>query len=364
MISRAMLPVELPPRLRAQAARENANAVLRWTLLVLAFGAFLAVRSLWAPVLLAAWTAILAQPLHAKLAARVHGRGGAAAVITVLLVLVALVPLLVVGLSLFGAAVDLAESLQKSGGVPGALKAFVVSEPSLSVAAWDAQRVFEMARQHGSGAVTAASRVFGAAATIIIGLFVFVFGFYTFLIKGRVGWAWLLDNSPLPRQHLVRLGNAFVETGRGLFIGVGLTALIQGAIATTGYLLIGVPQGLVLGLLTAFAALIPSIGTGLVWVPVAVALYLSGNTGGAIAMAAVGCFISLIDNFIRPALSRYGHLQLNAFVVLIAMLGGITAFGTWGLLLGPLLVRLVVEGVEIWHDVTRPPTVEDAPPLA
>ncbi len=48
-------------------------------------------------------------------------------------------------------------------------------------------------------------------------------------------------------------------------VGVGLTALSQGAVATIGYLATGVPQALVLGMLTVFASLIPSVGSALVW---------------------------------------------------------------------------------------------------
>jgi predicted PurR-regulated permease PerM len=117
-----------------------------------------------------------------------------------------------------------------------------------------------------------------------------------------------------------------------------------------GYIVIGVPQALVLGLLTTLAALIPSIGTGLVWVPVTVALFLSGRNGAGIALLVVGCVVSVADNIIRPWLSRYGHLQLPTFVVLVSMLGGIGVFGPWGVLLGPLLVRLAVEALAIWQD--------------
>jgi predicted PurR-regulated permease PerM len=42
----------------------------------------------------------------------------------------------------------------------------------------------------------------------------------------------------------------------------------------------------------------------------------------------------LIDNFVRPFLARYGHLEMSAFLVLVSMLGGAAAFGalalSWG----------------------------------
>ena len=102
-----------------------------------------------------------------------------------------------------------------------------------------------------------------------------------------------------------------------------------------------------LGLLTAFAALIPSVGTALVWVPLGVGLAIGGRTGEAIAVVVLGCVVAVVDNIVRPVLSRHAHLDLPTFLLFIAMLGGIAMFGAWGLLLGPLFVRLGVEALRI-----------------
>ena len=323
--------------------------VFRWTVVALSLAALWTMHPLWAPVLLAAWTAILAQPLHNRMM-RLGGRSRAAGLLTVAFVVLAIAPLVVVGLSLFGTAVNLVHSLERSSGGRDAFNVLLSSEPAAGVTSNPLQRGFELMRQHGASAMRAASTVFGAATAVVIGLFVFLCGFYAFLTEGNRAKSWIISNSPLPREHMVRFGAAFVETGRGLFIGVGVTALLQGVLATVGYVVIGVPQPLVLGLLTTLAALIPSIGTGLVWVPVTVALFLSGRNGAGVALLVVGCVVSVADNIIRPWLSRYGHLQLPTFVVLVSMLGGIGAFGAWGVLLGPLLVRLAVEALAIWHD--------------
>src|SRR5690606_39110392 len=212
------------------------------------------------------------------------------------------------------------------------------------------REIMNFARRHGSGAVDAAGKVFGAATAATIGVFVFLYGFYTFLIDSRRVHQWLLDHSPLERWESLRLSQAYEETGRGLLIGVGLTAVFQGAVATVGYLIIGVPQALVLGLLTMFSALIPTVGTGLVWAPLALGLALTDLIGEAIAVVALGCIISVADNFVRPALSRHAQLDLPMFLLFIAMLGGIAMFGGWGLLAGPLFVRLGVEALRLGRE--------------
>jgi predicted PurR-regulated permease PerM len=162
---------------------------------------------------------------------------------------------------------------------------------------------------------------------------------------------WIEAHLPIAPRNFSRYASAFAETGRGLAVGVGLTAVIQGLTATVAYLALGIPRAFVLGVLTAAVSLIPSVGTALVWGPVAVGLALTGHWGRAVIMVAIGIFvIGLVDNLLRPLLSRHGSVQLPMFVLLVAMFGGLATVGAWGLLLGPLLVRLAAEAVSIERD--------------
>jgi predicted PurR-regulated permease PerM len=107
---------------------------------------------------------------------------------------------------------------------------------------------------------------------------------------------------------------------------------------------------LVLGLLTCIASLIPSVGTALVWVPIAVGLALAGKTVSAAVLAAVGVFvIGTVDNVLRPVFARFGKLDLSSFALLVSIFGGLAIFGTGGLILGPLFVRLAKEALMIAH---------------
>jgi predicted PurR-regulated permease PerM len=349
-------PVDAGPDTLREERRSLRSASFHWVLVLTCAAGALALVPLWAPMLLASWMAMVVRPLHTRFTQWVKGSGRAAAVVTVLLVVLALLPVVIMSLSLFGATAQLIERVQQSGGPSEALKTLLTSESVLPKGLnpdqfkLDAQQIMDFAKSHGGGALNAAGTIFGAATTAFIGLFVFVYGFYTCLVDASSANRWLLEHSPLERWETLRLSKAYAETGRGLLIGVGLTALFQGGVATLGYVIIGVPQALVLGLVTTFAALIPSFGTGLVWAPLALGLAISGHTGKAIAVVGLGCAISVADNFIRPFLSRFAKLDLQGFVLFVAMLGGITIFGTWGLLLGPLCVRLAVEALRIGRD--------------
>jgi predicted PurR-regulated permease PerM len=74
---------------------------------------------------------------------------------------------------------------------------------------------------------------------------------------------------------------------------------------------------------------------------------MSGRSTAAVAILVVGLVVSTVDNFARPALSRYGKLRLPTYLLFVAMLGGLAAFGAWGILLGPLFVRLAVEALAL-----------------
>ncbi|HKY38106.1 MAG TPA: AI-2E family transporter [Polyangiaceae bacterium] len=337
-----------------------ARLALRIATLVLCLGAAVAIWPFWAPLVLAAWAAIVARPLQQLLARRIHRRKGAAAVLTVLLVIAFLTPLTIAILSLSGAAIELGQRLLESKSGVEALRSLAVNGgASFDLRQLNLDQLVQFSRQHGASALGVAKLLFGAATFAVVGLLIFVAAFYTFLLHGPRLYEWLIVHAPLRRGHFHRLSGTFAEVGRGLLIGVGLTALLQGAVATVGYLALGVPQPLVLGLVTVFASLIPSIGSGLVWLPVAAGLALAGRPGAAVAMLVIGCVVSLVDNVMRPLLARYGQLHLHGLVIFITMLGGMVVFGPGGLLLGPLLARLAVEVLSMLRE-TSPSSFPDA----
>ncbi len=320
-------------------------------MLALAIGAFLTFWPLWAPLVLGAWLAQLARPINERLSRWMGKKERAAALVTVLMVLLGLTPLALIGISLAADAKNMIERVIGSGSAMQALSVLIgTNGDAKSTGEVDTQAAADLARQHGMSAFGTISRIAGATTTAIIGIVVFVYAFYVFLVRGSAIARWIQQRAPMDERHVARFGNAFVETGRGLIVGFGLTAAIQGVVAGVGYLLIGLPHALVLGMLTGIAAFLPAIGTGLVWVPLAIGLGIAGNWGQAALVLALGSVVSLGDNFVRPALSRYGKLNLSVFVLFVSMLGGFAAFGAWGLVLGPLLVRLAVEGFEILRE--------------
>lgn len=330
--------------------QQSQPGALRWGAILFTLAAGLMVWPLWQPLVLAAWLAVLARPLMNAVSRFMGGRHRAAAVLTVALLLGLLVPLGLFAVALFSAATELLATVLASKGGKDALEA-IISDGGTDGQRLGLSDLVALSKQYGTRAVGIVTSIAGATATGIFGVFVFVLAAFTFLADGPQVYAWIEERLPISPRSFHRYSAAFAETGRGLVVGVGLTSIIQGGAATVAYLALGIPRALVLGVLTALASLIPSVGTALVWGPIAVGLALAGSWGRATIMVAIGVFvIALADNLLRPVLSRHGSVQLPTFVLLVAMFGGLATVGGWGLLLGPLLVRLAVEAVSIEHD--------------
>ncbi len=313
----------------------------------LCIAAALVLVPLWAPLVLAAWFADLLRPAVRKLERFLGGRGRAAGAIVVLVVVGVLLPLVGIALALATATQDLLVQLRAAIEGKGSLASALLGGGSVGSRP-EMRDWADLASRYGANAWRALSVVARASASAAVGTLVFVAALYTFVVDGERAYAWLEKHAPITREELARLAGAFRETGRGLIVAGGGTALVQGALATVAYVAIGIPRGLILGPLTAVCALVPFVGTGLVWIPLAIELGASGQYWRAVVVVAMGAGVhSLVDNFVRPMLARSGHLHLPTFVVLISMLGGVAAFGATGALLGPLVVRLCVESLAI-----------------
>ena len=321
---------------------------LAWVALALSLTAAITLVPLLVPVILAAWTATIARPLLDRFARALRGRNTAAAVIVIalVLVLVAIASLLVA--AVVSGSGELLDLVAGSKSAQSALAAIVspgegegLKLPS-SIA-----ELLPWLEGHSAEAYKVIGGVAGIAVKSVIGSIIFFFGTWTFLVEGPRAWAWAQDHLPLAPAHLRRLGSAFTETGRGLLIGVGLTNASQAIAAIIIYLGLGIPRAFVLGLLTGLSAFVPIGGAAIIWAPVAAGLYLTEQPVKAVVMLALGLVISTMDNVLRPIFARYGNLNLPMFLLFLSVFGGLAAWGPFGAILGPLVVRLGIEALTL-----------------
>ena len=327
---------------RGVAPPRNSEIPKAWVLaLVLAAAVVMAPFAGW--VVLAIWLSGFARGLHERIAHRFRGRVHLAALVTVILLTLVLVPIGIVVTLLVIDAIALVAELAQSDQAHSVLVSLVSQKnpnPDASIG--------ELILMQGDRALGIVRTIASSAAQVIIGLVILLAGIYAILVDGKAWFRWADDHSPIGSHALRRLADAFNETGRGLAFGIVGAGLMQALAATAAYLVLGVPQALPLGLLTLLFSIVPLIGTALVWVPVAVGLALTGRMGAGIGLAIYGVVvIGSIDNIARPWLARRGKLALPTFVVLVSMFGAVELFGGWGIIWGPLLVRMAKEALEV-----------------
>ena len=328
---------------------------LRWLKLVLAIATLFVIWPLWPSLVLAVWTAELMRPLLLKFERGLNGRTRAAAMLTVLLFLVLGLPVVLMLLGVVAGAQELITTVQHSPSAGVALKALMSTPDSEAVMPSTLTEVLSLLQRSGSQGFEMVRSMADAAATGLIGLFLYFGGAYALLFEGRSAWRWVKAHSPFAEAHLDQLGAAFHETGRGLLVGVGLTTLTQGVAATIIYFSLGVPRAGVLGPITGLASIIPFVGSSLVWGPIALSFFLTGHPVKSLILVVLGVgVISLIDNVVRPLFARVGHLKMPAFVLFVSVFGGLAAFGAWGALMGPLIVRLLMEALTISREPPGP----------
>ena len=143
-------------------------------------------------------------------------------------------------------------------------------------------------------------------------------------------------------------------------------AALQGVIGGLTFALLGIPGAVLWGTMMAIFALLPVVGAALIWVPAAVWLALSGSLVKGIVLALVGVLVlGNIDNVVRPLLLA-GKSQMNTLVLIISLMGGVSAFGFIGIVLGPLVAALLTALVESYHEIPEeaPPPLPEAPAVS
>ena len=177
-------------------------------------------------------------------------------------------------------------------------------------------------------------------SSLAINLFVMIFVLYFMLIGGKKMEAYVNDILPFNETNTQEVIHEINMIVRSNAIGIPLLAIIQGGVATIGYLLFGAPNILLLGFLTCFATIIPMVGTALVWFPVAAYLAISGDWFNALGIAAYGAIVvSQSDNLIRFILQKK-MADTHPLITIFGVVIGLPLFGFMGVIFGPLLLAL------------------------
>ncbi|MDO8564291.1 MAG: AI-2E family transporter [Nanoarchaeota archaeon] len=178
----------------------------------------------------------------------------------------------------------------------------------------------------------------------IISLFILILGIYYILIN----WEKLSSNLSefLPVKDKQKAINNIRDVTKGLVYGTIFIALIEAIVAMIGFGLLGVNISLLLAALIFFFAFIPGVGPAMAWGPVALYYLITQQYGLALGALIIGIIISLgIDNLLRIKILG-DNSKIHPLIMLVGILGGITLFGIFGFIIGPLILIYTLKLLE------------------
>lgn len=306
--------------------------------------------------------AIVFRPLYQQLTIRLGGRKGLAATLTLLLIIaLVIIPAALVGVSLVQEASGLYAQVQTGGidfsGLIRKLNAALPTSITRFAQKYDLMDANRLRALIGTGLSSGLRSVATQALTVGQGALSFLaaLGVMLYLtwfllrdgesLGGRFRAA--LPLKPLLRDHLI---DKFVLVIRAIMKGSVLVAVMQGIVGGLIFWFLGIEGALLWGLLMGFFSLVPAVGTGIIWVPVALYLLITGSVWEGAVLVFCGLFvIGLIDNLLRPLLVGK-DTKLPDFVVLIATVAGLELFGLSGFIIGPIIAALFIA---VWDLVTE-----------
>jgi predicted PurR-regulated permease PerM len=166
---------------------------------------------------------------------------------------------------------------------------------------------------------------------------------------------------PLHPQHTRRLLTQFATVVRATVKGNIVVALVQGALGTVAFAVLGLPGAVLWGAVMALLSLLPAVGAVLVWGPVAAYYVLSGQPMQGIGLTVWGALvIGLVDNLLRPMLVGK-DTRMPDYLVLIATLGGIVVFGLNGFVIGPVIAAVFLVSWEMLASARQEPAAPPPP---
>lgn len=311
---------------------------------------------LWQPLVWAMLLGALLAPVNERLARRLGGRPRLASSITLAMTVVLfLLPLTVIAGAVAAQATQLLQDLD--GRLPDLRNGYSFNLPSWpwidAGLAWlQANAGVSMSDlrgwlvEGGRGILQAlvssgGSVVLGALGTLV-NLALMLFVLFFLLLDGPRMARDVVSLLPIEEQRRARLWRHLLDVTRAVFLGIGLTALVQGVLVGIGFRIAGLPSPLVFGVVATLSALIPVVGASLVWVPGVLYLVATGDYGHATFLAAWGVIaVGLADNLLRPILIS-GQASVPTLAVFIGVMGGLAAFGFIGLFVGPIVLGLLV----------------------
>lgn len=191
----------------------------------------------------------------------------------------------------------------------------------------------------GGGAMSVLGKVTGVVLNVVFAFF----GLYYILQNPDGAWRGMRSYIPFSDENVEILRQRFASVTKATVLGSGLCAVAQGVLMAIAFELFGLGNGVFWGAVTAVFSILPVLGSGIIYLPGTIVLYMTGHPAAAIGLGLFGMLvIGNVDNLIRPwVYNRYA--AVHPMITLVGAIAGVGYLGILGLLIGPLALMYFFE---------------------
>ncbi|HXF38217.1 MAG TPA: AI-2E family transporter [Blastocatellia bacterium] len=315
------------------------------------------------PLLSAAVIAVVFYPVHAQIQHRLRSPSLAALLSTTIVVLLLVVPAVAVILAVKGEVTDLYNLINEKTTESGGFSPYVghlierpmqwigryVDLSQVDLRAWVLGRLRELS----AVLVAQGWMIVGGLTSFILNSVIAIFTLFFLFREGRSMRRRLAALLPLSAEQVEKLFGGIENTIIGTVYGGLVVAAVQGALTGLALWVFGVPSPVLWGVVAAFFALLPVVGTAAVWAPAAIYLLATGSWIKAIILVIWGAFVvGTIDNVLRPYLIS-GRVQMHTLLIFFSVFGGVNVFGFLGLFIGPVILAVTITLLSMLRDESR-----------
>ena len=195
---------------------------------------------------------------------------------------------------------------------------------------------------------------------LLLELFIAFFVSFYLFIDGKYVANRFKNLLPIEPKYQKEIHEKIDSVTHAVIYGSIIVALIQGALGALGFLIFGVPSPILWGLVMSILALIPFLGTPIVWGPAGLFIIIDGLVDGQTTAIIRGVglliygtlIISTADNILKPKLIA-DKAKVHPVVVLIGVFGGLSLMGFVGFIVGPLILALLQAVLEVYEKEKR-----------
>jgi len=294
-------------------------------------------------------------PMHRRFAELLKGRSSlAAAASVIVIVLIVVLPLAAIVTAMAAEAAALAVRVDQedlieraiewiSGQLPGAeerLRALNVDIEGLK------SRLSSAAVTMSQFLATRAVAIGQSTIRITVYFFLMLYLLYYFMRDGKKMLEGLVRALPFGDERERHLLERFAAVSRATLKGTLVVGIVQGTIGGVMFALLGIGAPVLWGVVMALLSIIPAVGPAVVWIPASVILIVAGDVWQGIVLILVGALIiGLADNLLRPILVGR-DTKMPDYLILLSTLGGLTAFGIAGIVIGPIIAAFFLS---VWE---------------